>query len=137
MTMSPVIAVHLTASIIALVTGPLVIFARLGSKKMPRIHRAFGYGWASMMILSAISALFIRDYGLPNVFGYTPIHLLVPFTAYSLYKAFKALLLKDIVNHKKTMVRLYWGACVGAGIFTLLPNRYLGNIVWTSLGFIA
>ena len=69
MMMSPVIAVHLTASLIALVTGPLVIFARLGSKKMPRIHRAFGYGWASMMILSATSALFIRDYGLPNIWG--------------------------------------------------------------------
>lgn len=136
MQMSPVIAVHLTASLTALVIGPIAIWARLGQIKRPWVHRAFGYGWVSMMIVSASSAMFIRDYGLPNIWGYTPIHLLVPFTAFRLVYAFKALAMKEITKHRKAMVGLYFGACIGAGIFTLLPNRYLGGIVWSYLGLI-
>ena len=74
MQMSPVIAVHMTASLIALVIGPIAMWARLGQTKRPWIHRAIGYGWVSMMIVSAVSAIFIRDYGLPN-FG--AIHLFI------------------------------------------------------------
>jgi uncharacterized membrane protein len=72
MQMSPVIAVHMTASLIALVIGPIAMWARLGQTKRPWIHRAIGYGWVSMMIVSAVSAIFIRDYSLPNFLGYTP-----------------------------------------------------------------
>ena len=134
MQMSPVIAVHLTATLTALLIGPIAIWARLGQTKRPWLHRAIGYGWVSMMIVSAVSAMFIRDYGLPNIEGYTPIHLLVPFTAYWLVYAFRALAMKEIEKHRKAMVGLYCGACVGAGIFTLLPSRYLGGIVWSYLG---
>jgi uncharacterized membrane protein len=28
------------------------------------------------------------------------------------------------------MRNLYFQACVGAGVFTLLPSRYLGQLVW-------
>ena len=39
MQMSPVIAVHMTASLIALVIGPIAMWARLGQTKRPWIHR--------------------------------------------------------------------------------------------------
>jgi len=136
MQMSPIIAVHITVSLTALVIGPIAIWARLGQTKRPLLHRAIGYGWVSMMVASAVSAVFIRDYGLPNLWGYTPIHLLIPLTIASLANAFRALAMKEIEKHRKLMVRLYFGACVGAGIFTLLPSRYLGGIVWSNLGLI-
>ena len=136
MLMSPIIAVHITVSLTALVIGPIAILARLGQTKRPSLHRAIGYGWVSMMVASAVSAVFIRDYGLPNLWGYTPIHLLIPLTIASLANAFRALAMKEIEKHRKLMVRLYFGACVGAGIFTLLPSRYLGGIVWSNLGLI-
>ena len=53
MQMSPVIAVHMTASLIALVIGPIAMLASLCQTKRPWIHRAIGYGWVSMMIVSA------------------------------------------------------------------------------------
>ena len=136
MQMSPVIAVHLTATLTALLIGPIAIWARLGHTKRPWLHRAIGYGWVTMMIASAVSAIFIRDYGLPNIGGYTPIHLLVPFTAFWLVYAFRALAKKEIEKHRKAMAGLYFGACVVAGIFTLLPTRYLGGIVWSYFGLI-
>jgi uncharacterized membrane protein len=71
-----------------------------------------------------------RHYQLPNVAGYTPIHLLVPLTLGGLFKAFRCLVQRNITGHRKAMQNLYWQACVGAGLFTLLPGRYLGQLVW-------
>jgi len=41
-------------------------------------------------------------------------------------------LLASIDGHRKTMQRLYIGACVVAGLFTLLPGRFLGSLLWGS-----
>jgi uncharacterized membrane protein len=82
------------------------------------------------MVAAALSAIFIRDFDLPNVWGYTPIHLLVPLTALGLYRAFTALANRDFSEHRRQMQRLYIAACLIAGAFTLLPGRYLGNLIW-------
>ena len=130
MQMSPLIAVHLSAAVGALVLGPVAIWARKGAVLRPRVHRAFGYGFVTLMLGASISGVFIRDYQLPNIAGYTPIHLLIPVTLLGLFNGFRALYLGDITRHRKTMVSLYLGACVTAGAFTLLPSRYLGQLVW-------
>ena len=82
------------------------------------------------MLIVAVSAIFIRDHVLPNIAGYTPIHLLIPTTVFSLFGAFWFLFRGNIEGHRKTMQNLYLGACVVAGGFTLLPGRYLGNLVF-------
>jgi uncharacterized membrane protein len=130
MQMTPIIAIHMTTAIGAVLTGPVALWARKGTVQRPRIHRAFGYAWVTLMIITAVSALFIRDYGLPNLAGYTPIHLLVPYTLFGIFGAFLYLVRKDFAGHRKTMQRLYIGSCLIAGAFTLLPGRYLGNLVW-------
>lgn len=130
MELTPTIAVHMTAALGALATGPVALWARLGRTRRPRLHRAFGYAWVTLMVVAAVSAAFIRDFRMPNIAGYTPIHLLVPLTLAGLFGAFRALFKGDIAGHKALMQRLYLGACVTAGAFTLLPGRYLGNLVW-------
>lgn len=130
MTLTPTIAIHLSAALGALVLGPVAIWARRGPSARPRLHRAAGYAWVTLMLATALSALFIRDFALPNVWGYTPIHLLVPLTFFSLFGAFRFLLRGNVAGHRKTMQWLYWQACVVAGSFTLLPGRYLGQLVW-------
>jgi uncharacterized membrane protein len=129
MTLTPLIAVHMTAALLAIAIGPVAIWARKGAVLRPKLHRAFGYAWVSMMLLTALSALFIRDYRLPNLAGFTPIHLFVPFTLFSLFGAFRALAQGRIDAHRKKMVGAYIGACVVAGAFTLLPGRFLGDLV--------
>lgn len=129
MQMTPIIAVHMTAAILAVVTGPVALWARKGATQRPKLHRAFGYAWVTLMIVTAVSAIFIRDFELPNLNGYTPIHLLIPVTILSLIGAFIALARHDIARHKKLMQSLYISACVVAGLFTLLPRRYLGDLV--------
>lgn len=129
MQMTPLIAVHMTAALGAVATGPIALWARRSRAQRPRLHRAFGYAWVTLMIVTAVSAIFIRDRSLPNIGGYTPIHLLVPMTLFSLFAAFYMLVRGDIGGHRRIMQSLYIGACLVAGGFTLLPGRYLGKLV--------
>jgi len=124
------IAIHMSAAILAVAIGPVALWARKGATQRPRLHRAFGYAWVTLMLLAAVSAIFIRDYRLPNIAGFTPIHLLIPVTLGTLFAAFWFLLRGNINGHRKSMQRLYIGACLVAGAFTLLPGRYLGQLVW-------
>jgi uncharacterized membrane protein len=130
MQLNHTIAIHMSAAIAALAIGPLVLWARLGQHVRPWLHRALGYAWTTLMLVAAITAVFIRDFAIPNIWGYTPIHLLIPVTFLSLWKAFHALARREFEAHRKTMQSLYIGACVVAGAFTLLPSRYLGQLIW-------
>ena len=133
MQLTPLIAVHMTAALTAICIGPIALWARKGTTPRthrPKLHRAFGYAWVTLMLTAAVSAIFIRDYSLPNIAGYTPIHLLIPATLVTLFKAFQSLAHGNIAGHRRAMQSLYVSACLVAGAFTLLPQRYLGNLVW-------
>jgi len=130
MQLNSVIAVHMSLALSAVAIGPLVLWTRLGSITRPQLHRALGYAWVTCMLGAALTGLFIRDFRLPNLWGYTPIHLLIPLTLISLYRAFRYLAAGNITGHRKTMQWLYFSGCIVAGGFTLLPGRYLGDLVW-------
>jgi uncharacterized membrane protein len=133
--LTPTIAVHMSLALSAVAIGPWVLWTRLGAITRPQLHRALGYAWVTCMLGAALTGLFIRDFRLPNLWGYTPIHLLIPLTLLSLYRAFRYLAAGNIPGHRKTMQWLYFSACIVAGGFTLLPGRYLGDLVWRqSLG---
>lgn len=136
MQLTPLIAVHMTAALSAVATGPVALWARKSRTQRPRLHRAFGYAWVTLMLVTAVSAIFIRDFKLPNVAGYTPIHLLVPAALAGLFGAFRALAQGNIRLHRTYMQITYVSACIVAGAFTLLPNRYLGQLVWGGLGLL-
>jgi uncharacterized membrane protein len=136
-TLTPLIAVHATAAVGAIVTGPVALWARKGAQLRPKLHRGFGYAWVTLMVITAVSAIFIHVSGLPNLGGFTPIHLLIPFTLLGLFGAFRALARRDIATHRQIMQRLYYGACLLAGMFTLMPNRLIGHFVWSQLGLLA
>ena len=136
MELTHVTAIHMTTALLATVIGPVALWARKGRVQRPRLHRAFGYAWVTLMLVTAITAILIRDFGLPNIAGYTPIHLLVPATLFGLFGAFWFLAKGNIAAHRKAMTQLYVGACLVAGGFTLLPGRYLGNLVWGWLGLL-
>ena len=136
MQLTPIVAIHMTAALGALATGPVALWARRSRVQHPKLHRAFGYAWVTLMIVTAVSAIFIRDFRLPNLNGYTPIHLLIPVTLVGLFGAFWFLARGNVSGHRKVMQRLYIGACIVAGSFTLLPSRLLGSLLWGQLGLI-
>lgn len=133
MPMTTAITIHLSAVLAATAIGPVVLWTRLGRTQHTHLHRAFGYAWVTLMLVTALSALFIRNTKLPNIAGFTPIHLLVPLTAGSLALAFWFLSQRNITGHRRTMQWTYVGACLVAGVFTLLPSRTLGRMLWPLL----
>ena len=133
MPVSPIVLIHLAAAVAATLVGPLALWARRAAAQRPRLHRAFGYAWVTLMVVTAVSALFIRDFRLPNLAGYTPIHLLVPLTLASLALAFRHLARHNIAGHRRTMQSTYVAACLVAGGFTLLPGRLLGELLRSQL----
>ena len=130
MQMTPTIAVHMSAAIGALALGPFALWARLGRTQRPRLHRAMGYAWVTLIVITALSAMLIRDFRLPNIAGYTPIHLMVPASFIGLGLAFWHLARRNIRGHRISMQLTYISACIVAGGFTLLPNRFLGQLIW-------
>ena len=99
--LTPVLAIHLTAAIGAVAIGPFAMWARLGLRQRPRLHRAFGYAWVTMMLTTAISALFIRSHFGLSWAGFSLIHLLIPVTLVSLGIAFWALARGQIKLHQR------------------------------------
>ncbi|MBS1177631.1 MAG: rane protein [Proteobacteria bacterium] len=122
----PLIFFHLVTAVGALLLGLFMLLRRKGT----RSHRLLGWVWVALMGGTALASAFIRDYHLPNVFGYTPIHLFTVTVAAMLPLGIWYAGRGRVDRHRKTMQRLYIGACVVAGLFTLLPGRFLGSLLW-------
>lgn len=130
----PLIFFHLVTAFGALVIGGVVLARRKGTTH----HKALGWVWVVLMGSTAVASAFIRDYGMPNVAGITPIHLFTVLTAVNLPRGIAYIRRGNLDGHRRTMKRLYLGACVLAGIFTLLPGRFLGRLLWKHvLGVVA
>lgn len=130
MNFTPVIAVHTTFAVSALALGPMALWSRLGSTVRPRWHRAAGYAWVTCMLGAALSALFIRSSLAWSAWGFSPIHLLIGLTIFGLTRAFVYLYQGNIQGHRKSMQYLYIQACIVTGLFTLIPGRLLGQLIW-------
>jgi uncharacterized membrane protein len=122
----PMVFFHMLAALGALALGTAILARRKGTGG----HRALGWTWVVLMATAALTSAFIRDYRLPNVAGFTPIHLLTLLTAAGLPWAVWNARRGNVATHRKTMKSLYAGGCVVAGLFTLVPGRFLGNMLW-------
>lgn len=129
----PLVFFHLATAFGALVVGIGIMTRRKGTFN----HRLWGWAWVSLMGSTAVASAFIRDYQLPNLWGYTPIHLFTLSVAIMLPLAIGFIRRGNVNGHRRTMTGMFWGACVIAGMFTLLPGRFLGQMVWRSLGAMA
>lgn len=136
MQLTPVIAIHLAAALAATALGPIALWARKGRTQRPRLHRAAGYAWVTLMVATAVSAVFISGDDGPRWGSFGMIHLLIPFTLGMLVVSFVLLARRNIAGHRQTMQAIYIGACGVAGAFTLLPGRLLGHSLWTALGVV-
>ena len=107
MQLTPLIAFHMSSAIAATSVGALTLWARRSGSPRPLLHRIAGYAFVLLMLGTAISALFIRDFSLPNWSGFTPIHLLVPVTLGGLGLSFWHLAHQRIDKHRSIMRKTY------------------------------
>jgi uncharacterized membrane protein len=128
----PLVFVHLLCALGALALGALVLARRKGTPS----HRALGWSWVLLMGAATLTSAFIRDHGMPNIGGVTPIHFFTAYVGLALPRAVLQARAGRIAAHRQTMRGIYIGGCVIAGLFTLLPSRWLGGLLWRALGVV-
>jgi len=108
---------------VVLPTVPLGAWLLLATKGTPR-HKALGKVWVVLMVLTALTALFIRQI---NDGGFSPIHLFVPLTLHGAWKTVATARRGDIAAHKRALIGLYLGALILPGLFAFLPGRLMST----------
>ena len=130
MTLAPLLAapaaiqIHAFAALAAFAIGAVQLAAPKGT--IP--HRLFGWVWAGLMLTVVVSSFFIHEIRLWG--AWSPIHLLSIFTLVMLPLAVLAAHRHDVRRHQRTMIGLFAGALVVAGIFTFLPGRIMHAVVF-------
>ncbi len=124
-----ILQIHILAALGALVLGIFLLVWRKGLW----VHRILGGAWVAMMATVAFSAVFILETaegGMPNLYGFSPIHLFVPLVLFSLPRGLWAIYKGERIRHGRTMRGLFFGALIIAGAFTLLPGRFMARMLF-------
>jgi uncharacterized membrane protein len=121
------ILIHIAAALVALALGAAVFLRPKGTFA----HRVIGRAWVALMLVTAISTWWIRGNG-----SFSWIHGLSVFVLAMLTLGVYYAIHGRIRAHRQTMQGLYFGALIISGAFALLPQRLLGQRVWSALGVI-
>ena len=120
------IQLHAYTALAAFVLGAVQLAGVKGTTR----HRALGYTWAALMLVVAISSFWVHEIRLSG--PWSPIHLLSIFTLVMLPLGLWAAHSHAVSRHRSTMIGLYLGALVIAGLFTLAPGRIMHKVVFGS-----
>jgi uncharacterized membrane protein len=121
---TPAIQVHAFAAMTAFALGIIQLAAPKGT--VP--HRTLGWIWVTLMLIVSITAFFIHQIRLWG--PWSPIHLLAIFVLIMLPVAVFAARRHAVERHRRTMIGLFVGALVIAGLFTLAPGRIMHAVVF-------
>lgn len=121
---APAIPLHAFAAMAAFVLGIVQLSAPKGT--LP--HRALGWVWVALMLIVALSSFWIHQIRL--VGPWSPIHLISIFALVMLVLGVTAARTRNIRRHKITMVSIFFGALVIAGLFTFMPGRIMHAVVF-------
>lgn len=108
----------------AFVLGAVQIAAPKGT--LP--HRTLGWVWVALMAVVAISSFWIHEIRLWG--PWSPIHLLSIFSPIMLVLAIWYARRHNVRGHKITMISIFFGALVVAGLFTFVPGRIMHAAVF-------
>jgi uncharacterized membrane protein len=108
--------VHMLVALGALVLG-VIMFSR---KKGTWAHKMTGRVFAFLMLLTAVSAIFIRQL---NQGGFSWIHIFVPITFFALFETFFYIRKGNVKKHKRAVTGLFFGALLIPGLFSFMPGR--------------
>ena len=119
-----VIAAHAAMAGAALLVGAAVLARPKGTAS----HRALGWTWVVLMA-SVASISFAIRYN-----GFSWIHGLSVFTLFALVFGVADARRRNIKAHRTTMISIFVGALLITGLFTLLPQRLIGQALRGVLG---
>jgi len=121
---APAIPLHAFAAMAAFALGVVQIAAPKGT--LP--HRTLGWIWVILMAVVAISSFWIHQIRL--VGPWSPIHLLSIFTPIMLVAGVLYARRHNVRGHRITMISIFAGALIVAGLFTFVPGRIMHAVVF-------
>jgi len=121
---APEVQIHAFAAMSALVLG----LVQFGAPKGTLPHRTLGWVWVVLMLLISGSSFLIHGIRLWG--PWSPIHILSVFTPIMLVVAVLAARRHRVRAHKITMISIFAGALVLAGLFTLVPGRIMHTVLF-------
>jgi uncharacterized membrane protein len=120
----PPIPLHAIAAMAAFVLGVVQLAAPKGT--LP--HRTLGWIWVLLMAVVAASSFWIHQIKLLG--PWSPIHLLSIFTLVMLPLGVWRAHRHDVNAHRRTMISIFTGSLVIAGLFTLVPGRIMHAVIF-------
>ena len=113
------IQIHAFGAMTAFAIGLVQLYRTKGTPS----HRATGYVWVAIMVVVAASGFWIHEIRLWG--PWSPIHLLSIFTLIALPLGVWRARVHNVTGHRWTMISIFAGALVVAGIFTFVPGRIM------------
>src|SRR5262245_23750413 len=121
---APAIPVHAFAAMAAFALGAVQLAAPKGT--LP--HRTLGWLWVALMAVGAGSSVWIHQ--LRVVGAGSPIHLLSFFSAVMLVLGVWYARRHNVRGHRTTMISIFGGALIIAGLFTFMPGRIMHTVLF-------
>jgi uncharacterized membrane protein len=122
---APEIQIHAFAAMSAFALGVVQLAAPKGT--LP--HRTLGWIWVALMLVISASSFLIH--GIRMWGPWSPIHILSVFTPVMLVVAVVAARRHRVRTHRITMMSIFAGALVLAGLFTLVPGRIMHTVLFS------
>lgn len=120
----PLAYAHLATVLPAFAIGTYLMIRRKGTP----LHRLLGKIYMVLMLVTAVTTLFMPAMVGPKLFGHFGfIHLFSLLTAYSVPSAYFAARRHDVTTHRRNMIGLYIGGLIIAGSFAFMPGRLLNT----------
>lgn len=91
------------------------------------LHRLLGKTWVALMLISALSSLFIHELRMWN--GFSPIHLLSILVIIGCLRTVHLARSGRIAAHRRLVTQIYVGGILIAGGFTLMPYRIMHRVI--------
>lgn len=119
--LSAPIQIHLATALAALVLGAVLMAVRKGRA----FHRVAGWVWVSLVAVTAGATLFITSLT-PG--RWSLIHIFTGWTLIALPLAVMAAKRRKVVQHRRTMMGLFYGAFAINLAFAFIPGRTMWRI---------
>ncbi len=118
---------HLVTVLPCVLIGAVLLVIKKGTG----IHKSFGRIYMILMLITAFITLFMPAEVGPQLFNHFGwIHSFSFLTLYTVPTAYTAIKKGKVKKHKRKMILLYFGAIIIAGGFTLVPGRYLHQVLF-------
>ena len=118
------VQIHVAAAVSALVLGAVILLLPKGTG----FHRTLGWSWvASMIVVAVTSIVMIADM---RAGGINALHVFTALTVLSLWGGLTGIRRGDVRRHAGSMVGLYIGGLIIAGLFAFIPGRVMWQVVF-------